>query len=182
MAPRWQLMQPHHLNVPGTEWEYTETSRDGKPIRHKFNVPALLDPRDPADHNYRDVGIIVAHAPSDEGPKDIIFVGEPTPDMMPLNDEARAITKQLEPKWLKTVADIPGVDLADRLMAVFQAQAMNVQQGQAPNGSVTGVSQEAFNALQSQFQELLKQNTALLAALVGSNGAAAIAQPSARRA
>ncbi len=114
-APRWRLVNAHHLNIPvlpdGTkvEWEHKETAREtGRTVRKLFPVPMLLDPKDPADCNYPGE-IIVAHAI--EGAhnlrQDYIFLGEPTPEMEPLNDAAQAISDSLQDKWTHPIDTLP---------------------------------------------------------------------------
>lgn len=114
-APRWRLINAHYLKVAelpdGTkvEWEHRETSREsGRTVRKLFQVPILLDPRDGADCNYPGE-IIVAHAV--EGAhnlrQDIIFVGEPTPEMEPLNEAAQAINDSLQAKWTHPIDTLP---------------------------------------------------------------------------
>ena len=90
---RWRLTQKHYLNVPGTEFEYRETTHYGKQIKKNFPVPMFLDPENPGDCNYNQDGesrsgnsntpgeIIVAWADGTERPRDIIFTGSPTLDM-----------------------------------------------------------------------------------------------------
>lgn len=108
---RWKLMAPHYLNLTDkTEWEYMEVS-NGKHRRHRFVVPRVLDPRDPGDWNSRwgqdstnamvgnADGEIVVCLPGKGAPNDFEFLGEPTPDMMPLDDEAQAISASYSEKW-----------------------------------------------------------------------------------
>lgn len=98
---RWRIMGKHYLNVPGTEYEYRETNETtGKQARKVFPVPLYLDPANPGDRNYPDE-IIVAHAASKLFPKDIIFVGPPTLDMEPLDEEAEAISAEMQKGWVK---------------------------------------------------------------------------------
>src|ERR1700690_2128608 len=99
---RWRLAGPHYLNVEGSTWEYKEVDRTtGKQKRTLFPVPQLLDPDNPGDWNHvrgKDDGeIIVADGRGEVNAKDIIFSGEPTPDMVPLDDDAKAITAKMAP-------------------------------------------------------------------------------------
>ena len=114
-APRWSLRNAHYLRVPelpdGTkvEWEHKETSREsGRSVRKLFPVPMLLDPRDGADCNYPGE-IIVAHAVDGAHNlrADIIFIGDPTPEMEPLNEAAQAITDSLRTKWEHPIETLP---------------------------------------------------------------------------
>ncbi len=101
---RWKLACPHYLNTPGVEWEYNET-KNGKIVRKRFAVPRFLNTADPGDWTNRwgskddeDGEIIVCY--EDKGERgDITFIGDPTPDMIPLDDEARAINAKWEPRW-----------------------------------------------------------------------------------
>lgn len=103
---RWKLMNAHYLNVDGEEWEYTENDRKtGRPVKRKFAVPRLLDPRDPACWNSRwghgdsaEGEIIVCHEGKGTD-QDIVFRGNPTPDMMPVDDEAKVISATFEKAW-----------------------------------------------------------------------------------
>src|SRR5262245_32892957 len=91
---RWRLMTAHYLMTnPPAEWEHKETSREtGRQTTVKYKVPRLLEPKDPADHNYPDE-IIVSDGKGNIERRDIIFVGDPTPDMEPIDDEAKKITQ-----------------------------------------------------------------------------------------
>lgn len=102
---RWKLTEPHYLNVPGTKWEQTLTDRvTGRPKRLSYPVPLYLHPDVESDWNYQENRnvegeIIVCH----EGkglPKDIVFAGEPTPGMLPLDEEATAISGKFADKWV----------------------------------------------------------------------------------
>lgn len=114
-APRWRLIEAHYLNVEtlpdGTriEWEHKETAREtGRTVRKLFPVPMLLDPRDPSDFNQP--GEIVVTQRVDGArldPRDLVFAGEPTPGMEPLNDEAEAITDQCRIRWSNPIESLP---------------------------------------------------------------------------
>jgi hypothetical protein len=103
---RWKLLNPHYINVPGTKWEYKEVDRNtGREVRKDLSVPMFLDPRDPNECNYKwgnrdnqEGEIIVCHEGKGE-PRDIVFIGDPTPDMVPLDDEAKAISAKFEKIW-----------------------------------------------------------------------------------
>jgi hypothetical protein len=101
---RWKLACPHYINTNGTEWEYNET-KNGKVVRKRFPVPRFLNTADPGDWTTKwgskddeDGEIIVCHDGKGEK-SDIVFFGDPTPDMIPQDDEARAISKTFETRW-----------------------------------------------------------------------------------
>lgn len=110
---RWKLMASCYLNtVTPVEWEYNETDRSsGRPRRIRLQVPRYLDVRDPADWTQRwgqsdsanvigneDGCIIVCHEGKGQG-RDIEFIGHPTPDMVPVDAEAQAISDSFEDHW-----------------------------------------------------------------------------------
>lgn len=129
---RWKLLTPHYLNtVSSNEWEYMETDRStGRPIRKKFTVPRYLHPMDPGDWTRRwgtkgdeEGEVVVCHGTSSDA---IEFIGDPTPDMLPLDDEARAISSGLEHIWqYRPDTDIPG-DYSQSLVDAFQTQMAEV--------------------------------------------------------
>ena len=128
---RWKLMAPHYLNVPNEEWEYTENDRKtGRPKRFKFPVPRLLDPKDPTCWTNRwgskdneDGEVIVCQGEGESG--DIPFAGDPTPDMVPVDDEARTITAKFETRWNSRPEDSAG-DYSQSLIDRFQIQMAEV--------------------------------------------------------
>jgi hypothetical protein len=130
---RWKLMTPHYLNVPGEEWEYTENDRQtGRPKRIKYQVPRLLDIRDPSNWTNRwgnkdneDGEIIVCWQGKGES-SDIVFVGDPTPDMVPVDDEAREISATFEARW-KTKPESMAGDFSQSLVDKFQIEMAEAQ-------------------------------------------------------
>lgn len=108
---RWKLMAPHYMNlVNGADWEYVENS-GGKHRRHRFLVPRMLNPNDPGDWNSRwgqrssnnivgnEEGEIIVALPGKGEGSDYEFLGDPTPDMMPIDDEARELSASFETRW-----------------------------------------------------------------------------------
>lgn len=106
---RWKLQVAHYLKVPGTTWEQVETDREtGRQRRKAYPVPCLLDPKDPScwthkpgqghvlkgGNSWEEGSIVVAYEGKTDDSRDIIFEGDPTPDMQPLDDEAREINKR----------------------------------------------------------------------------------------
>lgn len=104
---RWKLMTGHYLHVvkDPTMWEYQETDRStGRPKRLQLPVPMLLDPKDPGcwtnrwgNKDTEEGEIIVCQGKGERG--DIEFVGDPTPDMVPIDDEAKEISASFEEHW-----------------------------------------------------------------------------------
>lgn len=107
---RWKLTASHYLTVQGTAWEQIEVDRmTGKQIRKRYDVPLQLDIADTSLWNGNIVrnprgevlggDIIVAHADGEHLADDYIFRGNPTPDMFPLDDEAKTISAKFEKVW-----------------------------------------------------------------------------------
>lgn len=157
---RWKLTAPHYLMTdPPTEWEHKETSREtGRQSRVIYNVPRLLNPDDPSDYNYPDE-IIVCNGSNPQG-RDIIFIGDPTPDMEPLDAEAKAITKKFidSGRWQRQTE---GEVFGEALIKQFMAEIAKASIGQAV--AVPSIDAKAFADLQSQVKELMEQNAKLQA-------------------
>ncbi len=180
MAARWRLAAAHYLKVDGNFWEYTEVDRTtGRPKRTQFPVPQMLNPEDPNDWNYvyskdgfgkPDSGeIIVANARSDEGPRDIIFLSDPTPDMVPLNDEAKAISADFAKKrqWQHPIDSLPGT-YADEMIKDMSKELDALRSQVAPPS-------EGITELLTAMTAMMKQNQELIAAVVGKSVPAASA-------
>lgn len=145
-SPRWRLMTSHYLNVPGTEWEHNESDRTtGKAVRKLYPVPCLLDPRNPQDCN-RDGDCIVAHAGDHNVRSDIIFLGDPTPDMEPVNDEAQAISDSLQAKWAHPIDTLPANGGMNDAEKAFLEKMMEAFAGAAAAPNQT-VPKEDYDAL-----------------------------------
>lgn len=107
---RWKLTSSHYLTVQGTSWEQIEVDRmSGKQIRKRYDVPLQLDISDTSlwnDNILRNPrgevlggDIVVAYADKKHEANDYLFTGHPTPDMFPLDDEAKAISAKFEKTW-----------------------------------------------------------------------------------
>lgn len=151
---RWKLTADHYLNSPGTEWEYKETDRTtGKQGRKVFEVPL-----------YVEEGSIVCHGVGQGG--DITFLGDPTPDMEPLDDEARAISNSFRATWAHPINDLPtNGDYSASLVTAFEKQISTlVRLGKAEPAnpiSANSVSPEEFKKLQEQVGVLMARNAEL---------------------
>jgi hypothetical protein len=134
---RWKLMTAHYLNVPGETWEYTENDRvTGRPVRQKFVVPRFLDPKDESCWTKRwgfkdnEQGEIIVCKKDQGEADDIVFIGDPTPDMMPVDDEARAISAQFESKWAYNPETAPAnyaQTAVDAIQTKFQLETKPVE-------------------------------------------------------
>ena len=152
---RWRLTAPHYINVPGTEWEYKETNRDtGRQGRKVFEVPLHLDPDQPADQNYPGE-VVVCHEGKGQA-RDIIFLGEPTPDMEPIDDEARKLSDSLRHKWIHPIESLGSQGVyGEGLIEAFQREIAKISAGQ--NVSTKGIDPAEFAKLQAQVMELTSQ-------------------------
>lgn len=158
-APRWRLMTSHYLNVPGTEWEHNESDRTtGKAVRKLYTVPALLDPRNPNDCN-RDGECVVAHAIDGlrNERSDVIFLGDPTPDMEPINDEAEEISNGLKAKWTNPIETLPANGGMNDQEKAFMEKMMK-----AFAGTVQAQNQPIPNAEVNELKDRLAKLEALL--------------------
>lgn len=163
---RWRLTAKHYLNVPGTTWRHEETSREtGERQETLFPVPKYLDPDDPKFCD-RNGDLIVCH--EGKGQRgDTTFIGSPTPDMEPLDDEAEAITAPLRARWEHPIEGLPAQgDFSQSLFAMFQKQldTASCNAPTIPNISA-GVDPKAFEELQNQMAAVMAKNAELEAAI-----------------
>jgi len=167
---RWKLMEPHYLSVPGTEWEYKETNREtGRSARKIYEVPLYLDPKDPADWTDRtEELVIVANKFDPAHPRDLVFVGPPTPNMEALDDEATAISAAESHKWIHPIEAL-NMTYSESRLSEFEREIANIMAKQAnesvpkkaPSLSLGGVSTADFERLQAQVAELMARNAEL---------------------
>lgn len=164
---RWALRQKHYLKVEGTRWRYEETDREtGERNEQEFPVPRLLDPDSPRD--CRTAGQCVVAYKGSEVRGDWVFTGPPTPDMEPLDDEAKALSAGWEPKWANPISDLPSQGgFSDALLAGLEKQltaAFANAGAMVQPTSLKGVSQEDFTKLQEQVAALMAENAEMKAA------------------
>jgi hypothetical protein len=171
---RWKLTDAHYLNVPGTEWEYKETNRDtGRQARKVYEIPQYLNPKDAADWNYREEeAIIVSNKFDPAHSRDIIFRGPPTPDMEPLDDEARVITQGFIERgaWKHPIESL-NMTYSQSVLSEFEQRLAEVMtkgmpKYSGPSVSAKGIDPAAFERLQQQVAELMERNTQLEVAVV----------------
>lgn len=161
---RWKLTSPHYLVVDGIEWEYKEIDRTtGKEVRRRFQVPRLVDPADPVDWTQKEYGlngivvdgVVNVSDGNNPGPGDIIFHGDPTPDMVPLDDEARVISDSFAKRWNHPIESLSGT-YADGLINQFQVEMAKLQSTNKP-AQIEGMSE-----LLTAMSEMMKQNQTLI--------------------
>lgn len=138
---RWRLTASHYLHLDEvSEWEYTEIDRtNGKQKRKKFIVPTYLDIGDPSMWTEKILGMdgkpvdgyinVTNGTDSEKG--DLLFKGNPTPDMEPLDDEATAITNKFKATW-KMGNDVEPGMYAQNLIDNFQQQLADIQVAMKP--------------------------------------------------
>lgn len=159
---RWRLTQPHYLNtVPPAKYRYEETDRDtGERNVAEYEVPRLLDPESPKD--CRSSGIcVVARGTGERG--DWVFTGDPTPDMEPIDDEARAISDSFKERWLRPIDDLPAQGGFSGVL--LQNLEKQLTEAMARAGTIQpvskGIDPEAFAQLQEQVAALMARNAEL---------------------
>lgn len=172
---RWKLTTGHYLMVDGVNWEYTEINNQGKQARKRYVVPMFLDPKDEQMCNGVDVfnePILVVSNGEGAQPRDIIFKGDPTPDMEPLDDEATAISNTFRPKWDKAGVGVGG---SEGLLGQFEAQ-LSAAMANSLSAIAAPVAQTStqVDAVLLAMAEMMKQNQQILSALVGTSSAAAV--------
>ncbi len=164
---RWRLTEPHYINVPGTRWEYIEVDRvTGRPKRTQFDVPRYLDPRDPRDWTVRrnnDDGDIIVSNGNNPGPGDIVFIGDPSTGMFPLDDEARELSSRFD--WKPTVS-LAVDDQADS----YTQQLLNGLIKDMANLQASATAQaspriEGIDELLSAMTGMMKQNQEIIGKL-----------------
>lgn len=158
---RWKLTEKHYLKVPGTRWEFQTVDRNtGRPMRKTFEVPLYLDPEDKDCWNNRGVGmyedgfITVAHAGKGEA-HDIIFVGNPTPGMLPIDDEAVAISAKFN--WTPT----QGLD---------QESQENSHQNRLLLGLIDQMAEAQTKAMQPKMPAGMEQLITVLTQMMSQQG------------
>jgi hypothetical protein len=133
---RWRLREPHYLKtVPPTEWEQVETNLiTGKQARKRYEVPVYLDPNQPADWTHRELATVIVCWPGKGQPRDIVFEGDPTPNMIPEDEEAEEISASFEEKWKHPIEGLEAQGgFGEALLRDLTAQiAAAVRSGGAP--------------------------------------------------
>lgn len=175
---RWKLTEAHYLKVPGTQWEYNSIDRrTGRPKREIFSVPLQLDPKsiddltkygqpDPTFPS-RDVEdyIIVVTDTAGVNQRDVVFEGKPTPGMLPLDDDAKAITAACSKgMWEPTAGtddDSARASLSNKVIDDLMGQ-MNTLKDEVHKAPQV----EGLGELLGMMGAMMKQNQDILASLV----------------
>ena len=156
---RWRLLKEHYLKVQDTYWEHVEQSRDtGKTYRKLVPVPMYLHHE--TDNNYP--GETVVCHKGKGAPKDYVFEGPPTPDMEPMDDEAKMISKEWEPAWRHPIESLPPTgEYSQSLITAFEKQMQDLK---AVTHSIS-VPKDDFEKLKADVAAMARQNAELRAAL-----------------
>lgn len=164
---RWQLTEPHYLNVPGTKWEQTITNRaTNRPERKTFAVPLYLHPDVESDHTRKDgfEGIItVCQGEGHPDGRDIEFLGNPTPGMLPLDDEAKAISAKFNWEPTRGLDDVSQAEShTSKIMSglIDQLTEMKTKTQEA-----TGI--QGMDKFMETMAAMMAQNQQILATLAG---------------
>lgn len=165
---RWKLTEPHYLAVDGIKWEYSEVDRvTGRPKRTQFPVPLHLDPNIEGDWTHRyDAwsGDIIVSNGTNADPKDLIYTGPVTPGMLPMDDEARAITERTaKDKWKPTADLTPEAQnqsYTNQLLSGFIDEMTKLQVGVAQAPAAAGMTE-----FMQGMMAMMKQQTEILAAI-----------------
>jgi len=163
---RWRLLEGHYLNVDGIKWEYQETDRmTGRQVRKSFPVPQHFHPDTEVDWTEREgrdgMGIIVVSDGHNAHSTDIVFKGEPTPGMLPLDEEAKEISARFQQKWEtpNRVPDESEGTYAGRMMDEYvQSQSkVNMMLAEATTREVPGMADfmQVMTNMMKQNQQIL---------------------------
>lgn len=166
---RWRLTASHYIHVPGCTYTREETDREtGEVAKFTYDVPMLLDIRSPPRRYNQDGYIFVTDKPNGN-PRDVVFLGPPTPDMEPQDDEAKEISAKQT--WQNPMGEgaFPsngGANYGEALTQKFENMMTELTNalasGKGPKAmSGKGVDPDAFAELQKQVAELMSQNAKL---------------------
>lgn len=166
---RWRVTAKHYLLArqfgEETTWVREETNRDtGRAFRRTFAVPLYIDPEDPICIN-RNIGYCVVATEGSEMPGDITLLSPCTPDMEPLDDDAKRITAEESKKWKDPINSLPisiGDDFGNQLLAMLTAQFNNVSN--APSVSLKGASTSELDELKAMLAAQQEQIAKLIGA------------------
>lgn len=136
-------------------------------VRHRMPVPRFLHLDDPKTRRNSSGHVIVCYEGSKEAPTDYIFVGPPTPDMEPLDDEAMELSKSELSRGQHPMDSLSPNGYQGDILERFTKAIEAIGGIQPQNQSIANVSAEDFAVLQEQVQALIEQNAQLQAQLLG---------------
>lgn len=161
---RWKVTAKHYLYAEQwgqpTEWERQETNQaTGRLFRKAYKVPLFIDPDDPFCQNKLEGGLCIVARQESARPGDIVFFGPPTPDMEPMDDEARAETNAEKHKWVNPIDSLApeiGQEFGQQLLAALQSK---VNEAQAPVSlkNVPNSDIEELKAIVAKQQEMINK-------------------------
>ncbi len=171
---RWKLTEPHYLAVEGIKWEYSEVDRvSGRPKRTQFPVPLHLDPNIESDWTHKlDAwsGDIIISDGNDPDPKCLVYKGPVTPGMLPMDDEAKAITaKAAKDKWAPTEGLDPEAQnnsYTNKLLSGFIDQMTQMQSSAVAAPPAAGMAE-----FMTAMTQMMAQQTEILAKLAAKQPA-----------
>lgn len=160
---RWKLLIAHYLRVDDEKWEYKELDRNtGREKRMQIDVPRLLDPRDSGcwtnawgNKDNQEGEVVVCHKGSGE-PRDIVFYGDPTPDMVPVDDEAKEISASFAQHW-SYKPDTADMSFSQSLVDKFQFEMASAIAKPAEVPGLTALT-EMIGKLVVQNQEIVNKS------------------------
>jgi hypothetical protein len=162
---RWYLIAPHYLRLAEPlKWEYTETSRKtGKPIRKQFDVECYLNPDDESAWTEKargndDSGRIYVSDGKDYVEGDIVFVGSPTPDMIPDDDGAKKISAECQVKLWKNFNPADAMRTFSQSMIDDNLRAQAEVVTEKPNTDIAELT-KVLGQLVQQNAELIRATT-----------------------
>lgn len=159
---RWKPTAKHYLHArqygQPTEWQREETNvQTGRAFRKSYPVPMLIDPEDPYCMN-RVVGYCVVATEGSAQPGDIeIFNFKPTPDMEPLDEEARLMSEKERPNWINPIDGLSpqmGEDFAQQLLGALQQQANQLKSSAPITAAQSGEMAELKGLLAAQQRQI----------------------------
>ncbi len=169
---RWRITAPHYIHVADVgggpnEWEYQEQDRNtGRMLRKRYRVPVLFDPKDTTQHNDPN-GIVVSDKEDPRFPRDYVIEGQPTLDMVPLDEEAERLSKDFQEKHGGTnpIDELSG-DFSSALLQRLEQQLADLIAGGVAKAtaapvtpvSLTNASEERLLKLEQQIEMLLIRN------------------------
>jgi hypothetical protein len=100
-------------------------------------------------------GVIIVAYNGTSDPNDVVFTGSPTPDMDPIDEEAKKISASFAQQWKHPIESLPG-NYSQSLIDDFQRQMADVQ------ATKKSEPVEGMTELLTAMASMMKQNQELL--------------------